>query len=127
MLFFNISSNLKRRTMKRNIKYILIVFVVAGILSSCKRDLLNPVPESTVPENNAFDRPSRIVNQVNSLYSALKSGAFYGGRYIVYGDIRGEEFLLEDPNLVTNADVWLLNPTNSANAVVGLWAQAYLV
>jgi hypothetical protein len=113
--------------MKRNIKYILIVFVVSGILSSCRRDLLNPAPENTVPEGSAFDRPSRIVNQVYSLYSALKNGAFYGGRYIVYGDIRGEEFLLEDPNLVTNADVWLLNPTNSANAIVGLWAQAYLV
>lgn len=96
-----------------------------SVLTSCNRDLLDAPPETSVSDATAFDQPYRIANQVLSLYSALKAGNFYGGRHIVYGDIRGEEFLLEDPNLVTNADVWLLNPTNSANAVVGLWAAAY--
>ena len=43
----------------------------------------------------------------------------------MYGDVKGEEFLSEDPNLVTGADVWGLNPTNTATAVQNLWAQAY--
>ena len=113
--------------MKRKLIYILVGFVMSGVFSSCKRELLNAAPENNISDASAFSNPARISNQVLSLYSALKNGAFYGGRYIVYGDIRGEDFLLEDPNLVTNADVWRLDPTNTANAIVGLWAQAYLV
>ncbi|MEO6722296.1 MAG: RagB/SusD family nutrient uptake outer membrane protein [Ferruginibacter sp.] len=109
-------------------KLIYIVLISIGLFPSfsCKKDLLSPTPDTVISDASAFDKPYRIANQVLALYSQLKSGLFYGGRYIVYGDIRGEDFLLEDPNLVTNADVWALNPTNSANAVVNLWNQAYL-
>lgn len=94
-------------------------------LSACKRELLNPVPPTTISDATAFDQPYRITNQLLSLYAALKNGQFYGGRVLVYGDVKGEEFLSEDPNLVTGADVWGLNPTNTATAVQNLWAQAY--
>lgn len=113
--------------MKFKSKYILAAGLGLTMLTSCNRDLLNAPPQTSVSDATAFDQPYRIANQVLSLYAAFKGGTFYGGRYLVYGDIRGEDFLLEDPNLVTNADVWLLNPTNSANAVVGLWGQAYSV
>ncbi len=114
--------------MKTTFNYILGLGLGMTLLTtSCNKDMLNPVPETSVSDLTAFDQPYRITNQVLSLYSTLKSGAFYGGRVLVYGDIRGEEFLLEDPNLVTNADVWGLNPTNSATAVLGLWGQAYFV
>jgi starch-binding outer membrane protein, SusD/RagB family len=108
----------------------IIVAATMGMMafsSGCKRELLNPAPQTSITDATAFDNPARIGSQVLSLYGALKNGAFYGGRVIVYGDIRGEEFLLEDPNLVTGADVWSLSPTNSATAVVGLWSQAYFV
>ena len=113
--------------MKTKLKYILAIGMGVTLFTSCKKELLNPAPETSISDATAFDQPYRIANQVLSLYSTLKNGAFYGGRHIVYGDIRGEDFLSEDPNLVTNADVWSLNPTNSANAVVGLWSQAYFV
>jgi starch-binding outer membrane protein, SusD/RagB family len=109
----------------KKIVYIILV-ACSFFLSSCKKDLLSPTPDTVISDASAFDKPYRIANQVLSLYAQLKSGLFYGGRYIVYGDIRGEDFLLEDPNLVTNADIWSLNPTNSANAVINLWNQAYL-
>lgn len=95
-------------------------------LVSCKRELLDPLPPTTVSDATAFDTPERVQNQVRSIYASLKNGAFYGGRYVVYGDIRGEEFLNETSNLVTGFDVWGLNATNSsANSVVALWSRAY--
>jgi len=114
---------------KKMKKLLYIIPICASLLlsTSCKKELLNPIPETVISDGTAFDLPYRVANQVVSLYAGLKSGLFYGGRYIVYGDIRGEHFLLEDPNLVTNSDVWGLNPTNSANSVINLWAQAYLV
>lgn len=111
--------------MKNNLKYVITLGLCTVFSVSCQRDLLSPTPQTVVTDASAFDTPSRILNQVQSLYGALKSGQFYGGRYIVYGDIRGEDFINVTTNLVTSSDVWNNNPTNSATAVVNLWAQAY--
>lgn len=104
-------------------------FVVTGLLlaglTSCKRELLNPIPQTSISDASAFDQPYRIANQVLSLYASLKNGQNYGGRVIVYGDIKGEDFLLEDPNLVTGADIWSLGPINTSNSVVNLWSSSY--
>lgn len=111
--------------MKSLSKYILAAGMSAALFSSCRRELLNPSPQTSISDATAFDQPYRVANQALSLYSVFKAGGLYGGRVLVYGDIRGEDFLREDPNLVTNADVWEQNPTASANAVLGLWNAAY--
>ena len=113
--------------MKNILKYLLMATAVVGLTVSCNKDNLYPAPETSISDATAFDQPYRITNQILSLYSAFKNGQLYGGRVLVYGDSRAEEFISEDPNLVTGADVWQLNPTNSATAVVNLWAQAYFV
>ncbi|GAB3538808.1 RagB/SusD family nutrient uptake outer membrane protein [Spirosoma fluminis] len=95
-------------------------------LGSCNRDLLTPIPQTAVSDASAFSTTTRVNTQLLSLYGALKDGNFYGGRYLIYGDIRGEDFINETSNLVTGADVWNLNATNGATAVVNLWYYAYL-
>ncbi|MBE7172510.1 MAG: RagB/SusD family nutrient uptake outer membrane protein [Williamsia sp.] len=111
--------------MKRIFQYFTIASMAVA-LYSCDRDLLNPAPQTAISDTlTAFDKPYRIANQVTALYTSLKGGAFYGGRYLVYGDIRGEDFLNLTNNLITNADVWGLYASSSATAVTGLWAQAY--
>lgn len=106
---------------------IIIVAIAVVSLASCRKDLLDAAPETVVSDATAFDQPYRIANQVLSLYSLIKNGQIYGGRVLVYGDIRGEDFLMEDPNGVTGADIWALNPTSSNNIVNNLWTQSYLV
>lgn len=110
-------------------KKILIYLIVAGtgsiFVTSCHRDLLSPQPQTSVSDASAFSTSSRIQGQLLSLYGALKGGQFYGGRGVIYGDIKGDEFINETQNLVTGSDVWFGNPTNSATAVINLWAQAY--
>lgn len=111
--------------MKIMYKYLFIVTVLAMVTMSCRRELLTPIPQTSVSDASSFSTPSRVSGQLLSLYGAMKSGNFYGGRYVIYGDIKGEDFLNQTSNLVTGSDVWALNPTNSATAVVNLWAQAY--
>ena len=112
--------------MKNNIKYLITLALVLITGISCKKEMLTPVPQTVVSDATAFDTPERIVQNIRSLYANVKSGAFYAGRYIVYGDIRGEDFLNETGNLVTGADVWSLNPQGtSTNSVINLWSQAY--
>ncbi len=112
--------------MKNKILIVLGSIMVLGI--SCKREYLDPVPQTSITDATAFDTPGRIANQVNSLYAALKSGAFFGGRAQIAGEIRGENFINETTNLVTGADVWMLNPTGtSQNFVKNMWSSAYYV
>lgn len=113
-------------SMKNKIKYVIGFCLCSLLTVSCNKDLLTPVPQTSITDATAFDTPERILNQVRSMYQALKNGNYYGGRYQVYGDIRGEDFLNETGNLVTGADVWSLNPAGtSQNSVKNLWSQAY--
>jgi starch-binding outer membrane protein, SusD/RagB family len=112
--------------MKKQLKYILSFCLGLVMVTSCKRELLSPIPQTSITDATAFDTPARIANQVNSLYAAFKTGAFYGGRAQIASDIRGEDFINETTNLVTGADVWQLNATGtSQNFVKNLWAAAY--
>src|SRR5687767_5034747 len=110
----------------KNYFRLYMVIIAGSMMLSCNRELLDPIPQTSITDATAFDTPDRILNQVRSMYQAMKNGNFYGGRYVVYGDIRGEDFVNETSNLVTGFDVWNLNPTNtSQNSVKNLWSQAY--
>jgi starch-binding outer membrane protein, SusD/RagB family len=111
--------------MKKN-NYILLSLLTALLLGACHKNELYPVPQTSVANVSAFSTPTRVVNQVLSLYGALKSGNFYGGRYMIAGDVKADNFINQTSNLITDFDVWLEDPTNSATAVVGLWQYAYL-
>lgn len=117
--------------MKKQFKYILGVGLGMVLFStSCKKqkEYLNPIPQTSITDVTAFETPARIANQVNSLYGALKSGSFFGGRAQIAGDIRGEDFLNETTNGVTGYDVWLMNATGtSQNFIKNCWSQAYYV
>ena len=65
--------------MKKSI-YLLFTLSTISMLSSCDRELLDPVPPTSVSDATAFDTPDRVQNQVRGLYAALKGGKFYGGR-----------------------------------------------
>lgn len=95
------------------------------LASSCKKDFLETAPKTTLPIEQAFSSPERILSQVNGMYSGLKSGQFLGGRYLIYNDIRGEEFIVNKPNGVTGLDTWRHNLTSNTNEVVNLWTSAY--
>ena len=111
--------------MKKQLLYISIFGMTALGYTSCNRDLLTPIPQTSVSDASAFSTANRVSTQLLSLYEALKVGNFYGGRFVIYGDIKGEEFINETSNLVTGSDVWSLNATNSATAVSNLWQYAY--
>ncbi|HEX2607639.1 MAG TPA: RagB/SusD family nutrient uptake outer membrane protein [Flavisolibacter sp.] len=107
---------------------IIYSFLLTGIImASCSKESLNPIPTTSISNASAFATKDRVENQVRGLYGALRSGQFYGGRYVVYNDIRGEEFLNELTNGVTGLEVWNLTANNNNAQVTGLWSQAYYV
>jgi len=110
--------------MKKNIKILSLLTILLGF-GACQKKDLYPVPQTAVADVSAFTTASRIQSMVLSLYGALKNGSSYGGRYVIDGDIKADNFINELSNVFTGYDVWSENPTNSSTAVVNLWSAAY--
>ena len=114
--------------MRTYINRIIVTGALVGMLgiSSCVKDeFLNPISQTALSDATAFDTKDRIQNQVTGIYLALKSGQLLGGRYHIYNDVRGENFLSNDGNRVTARAAWEFSETSGDNEVNNLWASAY--
>jgi hypothetical protein len=100
------------------------ITLLAGVFS-CSTDLLEPVPQTSFSDLVVFDTPSRVEQQVNGIYAGVKSGAYLGGRFFVYIDIRADNFLNETTNGVTGLETWRHTVVNGTNEVNNLWAAGY--
>lgn len=109
------------------VKAAIVALPLLFTISSCKKDFLKAVPELSLSDANAFDTPERVVAQINGLYGTAKSGALFGGRYMIYNDIRAEEFRNRLANGVTGATVWNGTNTSSDTYVAGFWNTGYLL
>jgi starch-binding outer membrane protein, SusD/RagB family len=106
-----------------------IFSLLAGMLvfaSSChKSEYLNPASTTSLQDSQAFDTPDRVLSQVKGLYGTAKSGAFLGGRFLIYNDVRADNFINETNNGVTALQTWNFTLGNNSNEVTGAWSQAY--
>jgi hypothetical protein len=110
---------------KLNINKLTIAALIGISVMGCTNDILNPVPQTSVSDLSAYDTPDRVESLVNGLYRGVKSGNFLGGRYWIYNDIRGEEFLNQTNNGVTGLQTWNFTINSSSNEVANLWGSAY--
>lgn len=121
---------MKKIIMRRNqIKNITLALcaITVGLVSGCRNeDNLYPTSRTDVDSGNAFASADRIEAQVNGVYNALKHGQFYGGRYLIYNDIRAENFINRTSNGVTGLQTYEHNLANGTNEVKNLWYRAYV-
>jgi hypothetical protein len=106
------------------IKLSFSILTATVLLSGCMKDKLEPIPQTQISDATAFGTPERVAQQVVGLYGAMKSGQFYGGRYLVYQDIRGGDFLNVTQNGVTAFDTYNFTLQPSSNEVQNLWGFA---
>lgn len=110
----------------KKLPVVLIALAMLLLPNACQKELLDPLPKDQLPEATAFSTPDRFVSLLNGLYDAVKSGNYYGGRFIVYGDIRANDFINETSNNVTGFSVWNHTATSSSiNDVNNLWNAIY--
>jgi hypothetical protein len=114
--------------MKKNLLYILMAASLVQMTSCAKENFVNPVPTNVISDLTAFDSKDRIEGQVRSIYASIKNAGMYGGRYQIFNDIRGGDFMNDRTNVVTGFDVWNYTPSNSStNSVQNHWSRAYYV
>jgi starch-binding outer membrane protein, SusD/RagB family len=111
------------KIMKNTVKTLLSLMIL--FLSGCSTDYLTPDPKTSLGELQAFDTKDRVVGQVNGMYAFMKSGAYLGGRYQVYNDVRADNFLPKSTNLVTNYATWNHSVLTSTNEVINCWGAVY--
>lgn len=108
------------------LKISLITLAFTATLSGCSKDFLNLTPELDIPEDNMFDTPERIETHINGLYASAKDGRLMAGRYYIYNDIRGEEFINRTNNGVTGLTVYNHTNNETTTQVNNFWIQAYM-
>ena len=104
----------------------MLAITVALSLSSCNKEFLNAVPELDLSDATVFNTPARVLSQVNGLYSSAKSGSLFGGRYLIYNDIRGEDWVNRTTNSVTGYSTYQGNQDPSDSYLAGFWNVGYL-
>lgn len=109
----------------KNIIKGLFVFLILVLFGACSKEYLKQDPETQINEQYIFDTKERVVGQVNGMYSFIKAGAFLGGRYFVYNDIRDDNFIPKSTNGVTNYATWNHTVLSSTNEVQNLWGAVY--
>ncbi|TDE16494.1 RagB/SusD family nutrient uptake outer membrane protein [Dyadobacter psychrotolerans] len=108
------------------IKISTVALALVMSVSSCSESFLEAVPELDLSDASVFETPARVLSQVNGLYGSVKNGNFLGGRYPIYNDIRGEEFVNRTTNSVTGFSVYQGNPDPADTYVAAFWNQGYL-
>ncbi|MDT3403259.1 RagB/SusD family nutrient uptake outer membrane protein [Mucilaginibacter terrae] len=111
--------------MKKKILYLFSVAVMANY--SCQKSLLSPTSETQVSNQDGqpFATADRILAQVRGLYSTAKAGNFYGSRYMIYNEVRGENWLNRTGNGVTALQTWNFSVNSGNQEVTGFWGAAY--
>jgi starch-binding outer membrane protein, SusD/RagB family len=102
-----------------------IIFTFILLITGCSEEYLDPVPVTSLSDLTVFETSDRILAQVNGMYSSLKSGNHLGGRFMVYNDIRCENFIPNSTNGVTNYQTWNHTVLSSTNEVQNLWGAVY--
>ncbi len=100
-------------------------FLIVLSLLSCDKDFLNTNPNTSINEKDAFNTPKQFQSHVNNLYSGLQKPIFYGGRFIIFNEQRGEEFGQNDGNAATGSAVWNQNVASTNEYINDVWSAAY--
>lgn len=110
--------------MKNIIKF-SVVFLILLISGCTKEEWMNPEPTTSLSDLSVFNTKDRVSAQVAGMYASLKSGQHLGGRFLVYNDIRSDNFLPNSNNGVTNYQTWNHTVISSTNEVQNLWGAVY--
>lgn len=104
----------------------IFAFALSSLLIACDQDaLLQTVPPTELSSADVFKTPERINGLVNGIYKALKSSSLYGGRYLLYSDVRGEDFINVTGNTFTGYESWNNSYSSGSNDIINLWSAGY--
>ncbi|SKB51332.1 SusD family protein [Parapedobacter luteus] len=95
-------------------------------ISSCsEEEYLQQIPPTQLSYSDIFRTPARIEGLVNGIYASLKGSNFYGGRLLLFLDVRGEDFINTTANSFTGYDAWAHSYNSSSADILNVWSTGY--
>jgi len=94
--------------------------------ASCSEDFLVAEPELDISDLVIFETPERAEAAISGLYAGAKHGRLFGGRYMIYNDIKAEEFLNRTTNVVTGYSTYQFTNDASDTYIADFWNHGYL-
>ncbi len=110
---------------KKHIAVGLIGGFISLLTPSCTKDILDTEPQTSISELSAYSTPDKVLAQVNNLYYRIQRAQFYGGRYILFNEQRGDEFSQNSGNAAEGALIWQHTALSTDTFVGNLWSLAY--
>jgi len=110
---------------KKHLAVGLIGGLTALLTPSCTKDILDTEPQTSISELSAYSTPDKVLAQVNNLYYRVQRAHFYGGRYILFNEQRGEEFSQNSGNAAEGALIWQNGALSTDTFIGNLWSLAY--
>lgn len=99
---------------------------------ACVKGRLDQESPVFIDDAAAFSTPERTLSAVQGLYAAVKgpfyagaSNQFLAGRYPVFQDARGDDFINETNNGVTGLQTWNFSVQSATNEVEYIWGSGY--
>jgi tetratricopeptide (TPR) repeat protein len=106
---------------KYKITILTVAVGIATVLPSCRKDLFEE-PLTSLSPSSAFETAERVEKAAIGMYDQLQNSEFFGGRILIYADIRGID---ANPN-GQFGNMYQFNTVNSADGTVGLaYGAAY--
>lgn len=112
---------------KNNLLYSLLLLMIISTTGCVKDANLETFSRTSFSDATVFETKDRIENQVRGLYAGLRASNLLGSRYLIYNDVRAENFLSNDPNRVTARAAWEFSEADTDNEVNNLWSACYTV
>ncbi len=108
---------------QRTVVIVLMAFLLS--FTGCIKDILDTSPDTSISDATAFATPERVAAQVTALYKGLKSANFYGGRYLIFNELRADEFLMGNPDPGQAMNVWAHTVNSGSSEVIGMWSSGF--
>lgn len=99
----------------------ILSIAMAVITSSCRKQLFQE-PVTNLSPSSAFSTPDRVEKASIGMYDQLQNANFFGGRVLIYVDVRGTDV---NPPSYFNPLPQFVTVTSSEGYTAGAWQGAY--
>ena len=106
----------------KTINIAALVLVLAGSLSSCKKEGLFEDPHNAISDVEAYSSADRIEKSAIGMYDAMQNANYFSGRILIYADQRG---LDATPSAYFGTMGNYTTLTSSDGTVAGAWQGGY--
>jgi starch-binding outer membrane protein, SusD/RagB family len=114
--------------MNKKIKTLWIALLVLILVPlACNDEFLDLQPHSSISTDMAFETMDDFEAALNGVYSAIRSGAYYGKNMMLYGDFMSDNLYARIGYSNSYGIIYQFEHTAGTSEIISLWQAGYTV